>query len=73
MVYQIWERGDKEDRVVAEIRDGEVSGESADYVREMMQYLGYPEKISVEEFIRRFRFLHSRLGAELVPSTEEID
>ena len=56
--YRALQRTDSDARVIAEIRDGLVSGEQADYVREELEYWGYPA-VPLQEALERFSFANS--------------
>jgi hypothetical protein len=53
-LYRIVRRVQGGVEVIAEIRNGIVTGSSADMVRERLIHYGYP-KVPLEEALRRFR------------------
>ncbi len=55
LVYRVLRRNHTDVEVIAEIRDGVVTGVSADLVRERLIHFGYP-KVPLEEALLRFRF-----------------
>ncbi len=72
-VYRIYERTGHGARVVAEVRDGEVTGESSASIRNLLEAYGFPD-VPIEEVIDRF-LLASReaspgMGAALVLSLD---
>jgi hypothetical protein len=67
---RILQRTDTGAEVIAEIRDGKITGEEADYVGEELEYWGYPS-VPLEEALDRFRFANSTLiGFERIPEEE---
>ena len=52
-VYRIYERTGHGARVVAEVRDGEVTGESSASIRNLLEAYGFPD-VPIEEVIDRF-------------------
>ncbi len=52
-VYRIYERTGRGARVVAEVRDGEVTGESSASIRNLLEAYGFPD-VPIEEVIDRF-------------------
>jgi hypothetical protein len=68
--YRILQRTDTGAEVIAEIRGGKITGKEADYVREELEYWGYPS-VPLEEALDRFRFANSTyMGFERIPEEE---
>ncbi len=68
--YRIFQRTDTGAEVIAEIRDGNITGKCADYVREELEYWGYPA-IPLERALQDFRLANPTfIGFECIPPEE---
>ena len=66
VLYRVLQRTDTGATAIAEIRDGVFSGDQADYVREELEYWGYPA-VPLQEALERLRFANSTfIGFERV-------
>ncbi len=69
--YRVLRRTSRGVEVIAEIREGFVTGDAAELVRERLIHFGYP-KVPLEEALRRFRAAASSyIGFEQLDSDDQ--
>ncbi len=71
ILYRILERRENAVEVIAEVRDGVVTGRDAHFIKGMLKRYGYP-RVPLEEALYRFRYTcASRIGVQRIDDLGE--